>query len=91
MSKVATDKRNWLDEVKADAEKLTKRRLEDDGFESHVEKENAINADERKFDGSLKDLSATHGTGATDPTKGGEVVDHEGEQAKVGAPKTAKK
>lgn len=90
MSKVSEAKKNWLDEVKADAEKLTKRRLADDGFDSHNEKESAINADEKNFDGSLKDLRATHGTGATDPTKG-EVIDHEGEQAKVGAPKTAKK
>ena len=46
MSKVATAKMNWLDEVKADAEKLTKRRLEDEGFDSHSEKEGAINETE---------------------------------------------
>ena len=68
MSKVATEKHNWLDEVKADAEKATKRRLEDDGFDFHAEKEDAINADEVKFDGGVKNVKATHGTGLTDPT-----------------------
>lgn len=30
MSKVAEEKRNWLEDVKADAEALTRRRLEED-------------------------------------------------------------
>lgn len=46
MSKQATERRNWLEQVKEDAEKLTLRRLQDDGFESHEEKENTINAEE---------------------------------------------
>lgn len=48
MSKVADNKRNWLEDVKADAEKLTRRRLEDDGFDLHQEKEDAINAAEAR-------------------------------------------
>lgn len=52
MSKVATNKRNWLDQVKEDAEKLTLRRLQDDGLDEfspdHEEKEKAINDAEAK-------------------------------------------
>lgn len=48
MSKVASDKKNWLDQIKEDAERITKRRLEDDGFDSHQAKEDAINAAEVK-------------------------------------------
>lgn len=43
MSKVADAKHNWLDQVKEDAAKATKRRLKDDGFQEHEEKEKAIN------------------------------------------------
>jgi hypothetical protein len=85
---------NWLEEVKADAERITRRRLEDDGFDFHDAKEKAINADELNFDGGLKNIQATHGTGATDPTSESETKVSEeagGEQAKVGAPKSAKK
>lgn len=48
MSKLANEKRSWLDEVKVDAEELTKRRLKDDGLEMHEEKEKAINDSEAK-------------------------------------------
>lgn len=34
---------NWLEQVKADAEKITLRRLADDGVDMHSEKEKAIN------------------------------------------------
>lgn len=34
---------NWLDQVKEDAEKITLRRLQDDGLDLHTEKETAIN------------------------------------------------
>lgn len=35
---------NWLEEVKLDAERITKRRLEDDGFVSEVKIENETKA-----------------------------------------------
>ena len=33
----------WLDEIKEDARKLTLRRLEDDGFDTHKAKEDELN------------------------------------------------
>lgn len=44
MSKFAEARQNMLDEAREQAEKLTKRRLQDDGFDFHAEKENAINS-----------------------------------------------
>jgi hypothetical protein len=38
-----TKPKSWLDEVKEDAERLTKRRLEDAGANTHAEKEAEIN------------------------------------------------
>lgn len=46
MSKLADARRNQLDEVREAAEKLTKRRLEDDGLNMHQEKENWVNQTE---------------------------------------------
>ena len=54
MSKQSQQKRSWLDEVKADAEKITKRRLADDGLEMHEEKEKAINEAEVKTEAVKK-------------------------------------
>jgi hypothetical protein len=42
--------KNWLEQVKEDAEKLTLRRLKDDGVDLHSEKEDAINAAEARAD-----------------------------------------
>lgn len=39
---------NWLEQVKLDAEKITLRRLEDDGLDLHAEREQAINDAEAK-------------------------------------------
>lgn len=41
---------NWLEQVKKDAEAITKRRLEDDGFKTHQAREDAINAAELASD-----------------------------------------
>jgi hypothetical protein len=48
MSQVASAKKNWLDQIKADAERITRRRLEDEGFDSHQDKEDALNAAEAR-------------------------------------------
>jgi len=41
---------NWLEQVKADAEAITKRRLEDDGYTTHQDRQNAINEAELASD-----------------------------------------
>lgn len=63
-------KNNYLDQIKEEAEALTLRRLQDDGFELHKEKEDAINAAELKYQDvpEAELVKATHGTGETDPT-----------------------
>ena len=43
MSKAAEDRRNWLEQIKAEAEKQTLRRLEDADFDFHKEKEDQVN------------------------------------------------
>lgn len=59
-----------FEQIKKDAEYLTKKRLEDSGFDFHKDKEDSINEAEKVFNGthSERDLGATHGTGETDPT-----------------------
>jgi hypothetical protein len=41
---------NWLDEVKADAERITLRRLQDDGFEAVTEVVTPIDAQPSRAD-----------------------------------------
>jgi hypothetical protein len=39
---------NWLEQVKKDAEELTKKRLKEDGVDTHAEREKEINAAEER-------------------------------------------
>lgn len=85
-----------FEQIKKDAEYLTNKRLKDDGFDFHKDKEDSINEAERVYNGrhSEGDLGATHGTGATDPTspKETEVGEPQADstQTKLNPPKTTK-
>ncbi|QHC73783.1 hypothetical protein [Rathayibacter sp. VKM Ac-2805] len=62
---------SYLDQIKKEAEELTLRRLNDDErFDAHRAKEDAINAAELKYQDTPEAelVGATHGTGETDPT-----------------------
>jgi hypothetical protein len=62
---------SYLDQIKKEAEELTLRRLNDDEkFDAHRAKEEAINAAELKYHDTPEAelVKETHGTGATDPT-----------------------
>lgn len=48
MSQASDSRRNYLEQIKEDAEKLTRRRLEDANFDFHEEKEREINDVEAK-------------------------------------------
>lgn len=52
MSKVADNRRNALDEAREAAEKLTLRRLSDDNFDLHKEKEDWVNNTEGVTEGT---------------------------------------
>jgi F0F1-type ATP synthase membrane subunit b/b' len=52
MSKASENRRNWLEQIKDEAEKQTRRRLEDADFDFHKEKEDAINAAEGVTEGT---------------------------------------
>ena len=43
---MAQDKRSWLDQVRVDAERLTKQRLEENDFDAHDSKEELVNTQE---------------------------------------------
>lgn len=52
MAVVNENKKAWLDQVKADAETLTKRRFEDGGVDMHREKEKLVNTQEGVTEGT---------------------------------------
>lgn len=43
---MANDKKSWLDQVRADADRLTKNRMEENDFDAHYEKEDLVNTQE---------------------------------------------
>lgn len=52
MSKFGEKRRTALDEVREAAEQLTKRRLQDDNFDFHAERESEVNAQEGVTEGT---------------------------------------
>lgn len=52
MSRFADDKRTALDEVREAADRLTRRRLADDNFDFHAEREREVNSQEGVTEGT---------------------------------------